>query len=122
VSRFEVNILEFDGDLEPKEFLDWVLVVEEVIEFNGVLDEKRVSLVVRTFRGRVGVWWQQLKKTRMWQGKLKINSGEKLLKHMRVAFLPHSYTMGLKSQNWRQWSMAVTKKIEKMSGQMEISN
>jgi hypothetical protein len=102
VSRFELNILKFDGDLEPKEFLDWVLVVEEVIEFNGVLDEKRVSLVVRTFRGRGGAWCQQLKKTRMWQGKLKINSGEKLLKHMRVAFLPHSYTMGLKSQNWRQ--------------------
>jgi hypothetical protein len=30
--------------------LDWVLAVEEVFEFNGVLDERRVSLVVHTFR------------------------------------------------------------------------
>jgi hypothetical protein len=29
--------------------LDWVLVVEEVFEFNGVLDEQQVSLVVHTF-------------------------------------------------------------------------
>jgi hypothetical protein len=44
VSRFELNILEFNGDLEPEEFLDWVLAVEEVLEFNGVLDERRVSI------------------------------------------------------------------------------
>jgi hypothetical protein len=101
VSRFKLNISKFDGNLEPEEFLDWVLTVEEILEFNGVLDEQQVSLVVRTFRERVSAWWQQPKKTRMRKGKLKINSWEKLLKYMRVAFLLHSYTMGLKSQNWR---------------------
>jgi hypothetical protein len=32
---------------------------------------------------------------------------------MQVTFLPHKYTMGRQPQNWRQESMAVTKKIEK---------
>jgi hypothetical protein len=69
-------------------------------------------LVVHTFRKRVATWWQQWKKNQVQQGKLKINSWEHLLKKMRVAFLLHNYTMGQQSQNWRQWSMAVTKKIE----------
>jgi hypothetical protein len=109
---FKINISEFQGDLQPKEFLDWVLAVEEVFEFNGALDERRVSLVVHTFWGRVAVWWQQLKQSRVQQGQLKINSWEKLLKKMRVAFLLYKYTIGRQSQNWRQRSMAVTKKIE----------
>jgi hypothetical protein len=40
VSRFELNILEFQGDPQPEKFLNWVLVVEEVFEFNGVPDER----------------------------------------------------------------------------------
>jgi hypothetical protein len=55
VSIFELKIQKFRGDQQvPKEFLDWVLAVEEVFEFNGV----------HTFRGRVAVWWQQLKQNR----------------------------------------------------------
>jgi hypothetical protein len=37
---FKLNIPEFQGDLQPEEFLDWVLAVEEVFEFNGVPDER----------------------------------------------------------------------------------
>jgi hypothetical protein len=54
--------------------MDSVLVVEKVFEFNRILDERRVSLVVYTFRERVAAWWQLLKQSRMRQGKLKINS------------------------------------------------
>jgi hypothetical protein len=82
VSIFELKIPKFQGDQQPKEFLDCVLVVEEVFEFNRAPNERRVSLVVHTFRGRVVAWWQQLKKNRVRQGKLKINSWEHLLKKM----------------------------------------
>ena len=90
-----------------------MLAVEEVLEFNRVPDELRVSLVVRTLWGIVAAWWKQLKQSRVRQSKLKINSWEKLLKYMQVAFLPHNYIMGQKLLNWRQWFMFVTKKIEK---------
>jgi hypothetical protein len=93
VSRLELNILEFHKKFQPEEFLDWVLAVEEVFEFNGVPDERRVSLVVHTFRGKVAAWWQQLKQNRVRKGKLKINSWEHLLKKMRATFLPYNYTM-----------------------------
>jgi hypothetical protein len=112
VSRFKLNILEFNRKFKPEEFLDWVLAVEEVFEFNGVPDERRVSLVVHTFRGKVDAWWQQLKQNRVQKGKLKINSWEHLLKKMRAAFLPRNYTMERQPQNWRQWSVAMMKKTE----------
>jgi hypothetical protein len=80
-NRFKLNILEFHGDLQSEEFLDCVLAVEEVFEFNGVPDERRVSLMVHTFQGRVAAWWQQLKQNWVRQGKLKINSWEKILKN-----------------------------------------
>jgi hypothetical protein len=56
VSRFELNISEFHRKFQPEEFLDWVLAVEEVFEFNGVPDERRVSLVVHTFLEKVTAW------------------------------------------------------------------
>jgi hypothetical protein len=74
MNRFELNILEFQRDPQPEEFLDPVLVVEKVFEFDRIPDERRVSLVVYTFRERVAAWWQLLKQSRMQQGKLKINS------------------------------------------------
>ena len=66
--------------------------------------DKRVSLVATKFRGRATAWWQQLKQSRIHQGKSKINTWEKILKHMRPAFLPHNYMRTLYQQlhNLRQ--------------------
>jgi hypothetical protein len=66
VKAFKLNILDFQGDLQPEEFLVWVLAVEEVLEFKGVPDEQQVFLEVRIFQGRVAAWWEQLKQTRVW--------------------------------------------------------
>ena len=109
MSKFELNIPEFHRKSQPEEFLNWVLAIEEVFEFNGVPDERRVSLVVHTFQGKVDAWWQQLKQNRVRKGKLKINSWEHLLKKMQATFLPH---MERQPQNWRQGSVAVMKKTE----------
>ena len=56
------------------------------------------------FRGRVAAWWQQLKQSRIRQGKSKINTWEKILKHMCAAFLPYNYMHTLYQQlhNLRQ--------------------
>ena len=68
-----------------------------------------MSLVATRFRGRAAAWWQQLKQTRLRQGKDKISSWEKLKKKMRVAFLPHNYSrlMYQRLQNLRQSSRSV---------------
>jgi hypothetical protein len=64
----------FQGGMQPEEFLDWVAAVEEILDFKRVLEDRQVSLVATKFRGRATAWWLQLKQTRVRQGKLKITS------------------------------------------------
>ncbi|GKG55413.1 hypothetical protein Tco_0572053, partial [Tanacetum coccineum] len=46
-----VNILDFAGDtLSPEGFIDWLVAVEEVFEFNEVPENKRVSLIATKLR------------------------------------------------------------------------
>jgi hypothetical protein len=113
-SGFKLDIPEFNGGLQPKEFLDWIAAVEEVLDFKGVPEDRRVSLVVTKFRGRAATWWQQLKQSRTRLGKSKINRCEKLLKKMRLGFLPYNYTrtMYQRLQNLSQGSKTVDKYTE----------
>ena len=62
-----------------------------VLEFKEVPENKRVSLVTTRFQGRAAAWWQQLKVKRARLGKRKIQSWDRLKKHLREAFLPHNY-------------------------------
>jgi hypothetical protein len=68
-SGFKLDVSEFNGGLQPKEFLDWIAAVEEVLEFKGVPEDRQVSLVVTKFRGRAAAWWQQLKQSKTRLGK-----------------------------------------------------
>jgi hypothetical protein len=72
-SGFKLDIPKFNEGLQPEEFLDWIAAVEEVLNFKGVPEDRRVSLVATKFRGRAAAWWQQLKQFRTRLGKSKIN-------------------------------------------------
>ncbi|GJS58505.1 putative reverse transcriptase domain-containing protein [Tanacetum coccineum] len=75
-SGMRVNIHEFDGNtLNLKGFIDWLVAVEEVIEFKEVPENKRVSLIATKLHGRASTWWQQLKLTRERVGKPRENKG-----------------------------------------------
>jgi hypothetical protein len=45
VDEFKLDIPEFQGDLQPKEFIDQVAAVGEVLDFNEVLEDQWVSFV-----------------------------------------------------------------------------
>jgi hypothetical protein len=112
--------------MQPEEFLDCVAVVEKILDFKRVLEDRRVSLVATKFWGKAAAWWQQLKQTRARQGKLKITSWEKLMKKMRPAFLPHNYlrTMYQRLQNWNQGLKSVdeyTKEFHKLLARVDLS-
>lgn len=55
-SYFLLEIPEFSGTLNTKEFIDWLNTVEEILEFKRVPDEMRVSLVA-TIQGRQKTFW-----------------------------------------------------------------
>ncbi|CAN6849816.1 unnamed protein product [Brassica oleracea var. botrytis] len=56
-TSFRSEIPEFLGTLNPKEFIDWLNIVEEILEFKQVPDDMRVSLVATRFKGRAMAWW-----------------------------------------------------------------
>jgi hypothetical protein len=47
----QVQISKFDGDVEVKDFLDWVDSIERYFEWNDVPEEKKVKLVIAKLRG-----------------------------------------------------------------------
>ena len=52
------EILEFYGCLQADEFLNWLATVEEILDFKGMPEDKRVPLVAIRLRGRATTWWQ----------------------------------------------------------------
>ncbi|KAK9151391.1 hypothetical protein Syun_009700 [Stephania yunnanensis] len=102
-SGMKTEVPEFHDTLQPKEFLDWLASVEEVIEFKGVPEDKRVQLVATM------AWWQQQKLMRNRNGKTKITLWEKMKKHLRVEFLPYIFQrlMYQRLQNLRQGAKSV---------------
>ncbi|GJW20649.1 putative reverse transcriptase domain-containing protein [Tanacetum coccineum] len=100
----------FDGDtLNPEEFIDWLVAVEEVFEFKKVPENKRVSLIATKLHGRASAWWQQLKLTRDRVGKPRFTSWRKMKKCMRANFIPHNYQrlMYQKLHNLKQGTKSV---------------
>ena len=47
--------------LASKKFLDWVIIVEDILEFKEVPKNKWVPLIATRFRGQTTAWWQQVK-------------------------------------------------------------
>ncbi|XP_026460053.1 uncharacterized protein LOC113360809 [Papaver somniferum] len=68
-SSFRIDIPEFHGSgLTPEDCIDWFSIVEEVLEFKRVPDDRVVPIVATRFRGRAAVWWRQLKASRIQKG------------------------------------------------------
>ena len=88
---FRTKVPEFHCSLQLKEFIDWLCATEAVLEFKGVPEDMKVTLVATRLRGRAAAWWQQSKLTRNQLGKLKITTWEKMKKHLCSTFLPYNY-------------------------------
>ncbi|EOA34176.1 hypothetical protein CARUB_v10021678mg, partial [Capsella rubella] len=97
---FKLDIPEFHGSIRGDELLDWLVAVDEVMEFKQVPDSRKVALVATKFRGRAASWWLQLKATRARIGKDK---------HLKHSFLPQNYdrTIYRRLQNLRQGGRSV---------------
>jgi len=42
---FKVEVPEYEGKLDPEEFLDWLHIVERVFEYKGIQEDKKMKLV-----------------------------------------------------------------------------
>jgi len=87
----KVEIPEFEGRLDPDEFLEWLQTVESVFEYKDVPEDKKVKLVALKLRKHASLWWENLIKKRAKRGKAKIRSWEKMRTKLKDRFLPPSY-------------------------------
>ncbi|CAL9237471.1 unnamed protein product [Arabidopsis halleri] len=103
-SSFKMNIPAFHGGISSYSFLDWLVDVEEILEFQSVSDDRLVSLVVKKFRGQAASWWQQVKTKRKQAGKNPVKSWDKLKQKLCATFLPRNYdhTMYYRLKNLKQ--------------------
>ncbi|KAG7595376.1 Reverse transcriptase domain [Arabidopsis thaliana x Arabidopsis arenosa] len=94
--------------------LDWIVSVEEILDFKDVPEDRRVVLVATKFRGKAASWWSQTKLTRARNDKSPIQTWDILKKKLRETFLPHNYdmTMFTRLQNLKQGSRTVDEYAE----------
>ena len=88
---FKTEIPEFHGNTSAEELLDWIVTVEEILEFKRAPLERCVPLLTMRFRGRAAAWWTQTKTAQARLGKPKILSWEKLKSKLKKTFLPYNY-------------------------------
>ena len=69
---FRVDIPEFEGQLDPDHFLDWLQTIERVFEYKDVPEDKKVKLVALKLRKYASIWWASLVAKRVRNGKGKI--------------------------------------------------
>ncbi|KAI9184867.1 hypothetical protein LWI28_001955 [Acer negundo] len=108
-SGMRTEVPEFRGSMQPEEFLEWIGIADEILEFKRVPANERVALVATRFRGRAAAWWQQFKLARNCAGKPKLSDWEKMKQKLRKEFLPHNFTrlMYQRLQNLRQGMRSV---------------
>ncbi|KAG5534031.1 hypothetical protein RHGRI_022247 [Rhododendron griersonianum] len=93
--NIKIELPEFNGSLNPDEFVDWINTVERVFDYEDVSEEKKVKLVAIRLKGRASAWWEQLQGTRLRRGKGKIREWEKMKKKLNEQFLPFNYMQNL---------------------------
>jgi uncharacterized NAD(P)/FAD-binding protein YdhS len=55
-----VEIPDFEGKLQPGEFVDWLQTVERVFEYKEVPEEKKVKIIVVKLKKHASIWWENL--------------------------------------------------------------
>ena len=88
---FKVDIPEFEGRLDPDDFLEWIQTVERVFEYKEVPDEQKVKIIALKLRKYASLWWTNLLTKRARQGKGKIRTWDKMKAKLKGRFLPPNY-------------------------------
>ncbi|KAJ0491866.1 putative retrotransposon gag domain-containing protein [Helianthus annuus] len=94
----KVDIPEYDGKLDPDEFVEWIHTVERVFDYKQTSEEHKVKIVALKLRKYASTWWSNVCSKRERAGKDKIRSWPKMKTKMKQKFLPTYY---LQIDLWR---------------------
>jgi hypothetical protein len=114
---FKVEIPEFEGQLNPDDFLDWLSTVERVFEYKDIPDDKKVKLVALKVHKYASIWWNNVLSKRARKGKGKVRTWRKMKEKLKAKFLPPHYLQDnyTKLHNLKQ----ETKSVEEYTREFE---
>ncbi|KAI4340752.1 hypothetical protein MLD38_025561 [Melastoma candidum] len=101
-----VQIPEFEGNLDPNEFIDWMHTVERIFDYEEVPEDRKVKLAALKLKKYASLWWENTNQQRRREGRDKIRTWSKMKRAMTKRFLPehHRRDLYLKLQSLQQVS------------------
>lgn len=60
LTDIKVDIPEYDGKMDPDEFLDWMRTVERVFDYKQLTEAHKVKIVALKFRKYASNWWSNV--------------------------------------------------------------
>ncbi|PWA49561.1 hypothetical protein CTI12_AA478130 [Artemisia annua] len=105
----KVDIPDFESNLHPDEFIDWLYTVERVFDIKNLSDEQKVKLVAIKLKKNASIWWEHVVRQRTREGKAKIVNWSKMKKKLMAKFLPVQYRQEafIEYHNYKQTSISV---------------
>ncbi|KAH9763891.1 hypothetical protein KPL70_001325 [Citrus sinensis] len=106
---FKVEVPEFEGRMQPEEFVDWLNTVERIFEYKDVPKDRKVKVIAIKLKKYASLWWENLKRQRERDGRRKIVNWEKMKKELKRKFLPDNYRQDiyLKFHNFKQKELSM---------------
>lgn len=94
----KVDIPEYDGRLDPDEFVEWIRTVERVFDYRQTTEENKVKVVALKLRKYASTWWANVCTKRERLGKGKVKEWTKMKRLMKEKFLPSYHIQASFSQ------------------------
>jgi len=79
---------EFEGNLNPDLFIEWIQASERFIEVKEYSNEKAFKVAILKLKKYASLWYENVKKQRGREGKPWIKTWSKLKRLMSKGFLP----------------------------------
>ncbi|KAK9698054.1 hypothetical protein RND81_08G079500 [Saponaria officinalis] len=87
----KLDIPEFNGDGDAEKFLDWIRQTERIFEYKDYDERKKFKVATLKLTKYASLWYENMKRQRRRDGKPKVETWEKLKKHLTKIFLPRDY-------------------------------
>nr|GEV65531.1 hypothetical protein CTI12_AA373220 [Tanacetum cinerariifolium] len=94
----KVEIPEYDGKLDPDEFVEWLRMVECAFDYKTTTEENKLKIVAMKLRKYASTWWANMCTKRERMGKPKVKDWTKMKRLMKQKFLPSYYIQASFSQ------------------------
>uniref|UniRef100_A0A2N9FZ08 RNA-directed DNA polymerase n=1 Tax=Fagus sylvatica TaxID=28930 RepID=A0A2N9FZ08_FAGSY len=105
----KVDIPDFEGKMQPDDFIDWLTTVERIFHFKDVPENRKVKVVAIKLRKHASIWWEHLKRQREREGRERITTWAKMKRELKRKYLPDHYKQDafMKFHNFKQRELSV---------------